>query len=694
ISDAARELHDTLLAGRRKFAINPKQGLKYLAERGVFPMEATAVARFLYEEGRGGWGAAGKKEAGKEGKEGKEAGKAEGKDVKDVKEGREAKEGASGAGKLSKVGIGEYLGDYNPFNIEVLGEYARLYDFSGLQFDAALRAFLDGFRLPGEAQKIDRMMQRFAQRYHDCNAGRFGSADTAYVLAFSIIMLNTDLHNPAIKRKMTKQGFVNNNRGIDNGKDVPMEFLHQIYDSILTNEIKIKDETSGKNHRKTHSGHFEAVSDILNDTSYTFANAIKQGWLVKESGEDGAIRTWGKRWCLLVNGCLYYFKDPKDKKPRGIIPLDGLHVEEFLPNDRDSKDWLSTVYVPFGRSFSSRHRYFIITNDPEQQQAAAAVMRPAPRQTGDSPGSSMAAASVGYGSASVVSLAKSLPPLPVASTTSQGKSTGATGTSPPKAGTSPLAVGMNKVDEDSAPGVVSDGASSPSATLFRPSPTHMGNKEGGYPTANEASADSGLQSVSPLPVPDDKTLTGASTSPARSIISNPGTSNGATGTSPPSSPTSGTTIVPTASSFPPSLGIIKACKLASDGRMEVARRTYYLFQCPTEADCADWIFALRSAIDGSPFHALYVQRKKAMMEQQQMTSSQASLTSGKQFTDTLRSAVDFAKGAMGAGARSTRSLTSGKSSSEGSVDKVTIASSGEGSRRTSTRSLGAASGQR
>lgn len=44
-----------------------------------------------------------------------------------------------------------------------------------------LRQFLWSFRLPGEAQKIDRMMEAFAQRYCLCNPGVFqstGEADT------------------------------------------------------------------------------------------------------------------------------------------------------------------------------------------------------------------------------------------------------------------------------------------------------------------------------------------------------------------------------------------------------------------------------------------------------------------------------------------------------------------------------------
>ena len=55
--------------------------------------------------------------------------------------------------------------------------------FTGMDFDAALRLFLSKLRLPGEAQKIDRMMERFAGRYCLCNPGLFVHGDAAYVVA-------------------------------------------------------------------------------------------------------------------------------------------------------------------------------------------------------------------------------------------------------------------------------------------------------------------------------------------------------------------------------------------------------------------------------------------------------------------------------------------------------------------------------
>ena len=79
--------------------------------------------------------------------------------------------------------------------------YVDQIDFGGMEFVAALRHLLAKFRLPGESQKIDRIMEKFAGRYVENNKQLdiFASADAAYVLAYSIIMLTTDLHSSQVK---------------------------------------------------------------------------------------------------------------------------------------------------------------------------------------------------------------------------------------------------------------------------------------------------------------------------------------------------------------------------------------------------------------------------------------------------------------------------------------------------------------
>ncbi|KAK9241341.1 hypothetical protein V1525DRAFT_351858 [Lipomyces kononenkoae] len=143
---------------------------------------------------------------------------------------------------LSKAMIGEYLGEGDPENVAIMHAFVDLMDFSGMKFVDALRRFLQSFRLPGEAQKIDRFMLKFAERYISGNPSIFANADTAYVLAYSVIMLNTDLHSPQVKNRMTKQDFFKNNKGINDNADLPEAYLSDIFDEILNDEIILKSE--------------------------------------------------------------------------------------------------------------------------------------------------------------------------------------------------------------------------------------------------------------------------------------------------------------------------------------------------------------------------------------------------------------------------------------------------------------------
>lgn len=120
---------------------------------------------------------------------------------------------------LSKQMIGEYLGNLqSPFNMAVLDCFSDELDLCGMAVDVGLRKFQSHFRMPGEAQKIERLMEVFSTRYCRCNqdvVARLRSPDTVFVLAFAIIMLNTDLHTPNIKpeRRMKLEDFIKNLRG-------------------------------------------------------------------------------------------------------------------------------------------------------------------------------------------------------------------------------------------------------------------------------------------------------------------------------------------------------------------------------------------------------------------------------------------------------------------------------------------------
>ncbi|KAM0907098.1 hypothetical protein ACQ4PT_016350 [Festuca glaucescens] len=139
---------------------------------------------------------------------------------------------------LDKNLLGDYLGNHDEFSILVLHEFAKTFDFEEMNLDAALRLFLETFRLPGESQKIQRILEAFSERYYEQSPHMFVNRDAALVLSYSVIMLNTDQHNVRVKKKMTEEDFIRNNRRINGGTDLPREFLSELFYSICRNEIK------------------------------------------------------------------------------------------------------------------------------------------------------------------------------------------------------------------------------------------------------------------------------------------------------------------------------------------------------------------------------------------------------------------------------------------------------------------------
>lgn len=52
---------------------------------------------------------------------------------------------------------------------------------------------------------------------------------------------------------MSKADFIRNNRGIDDGKDLPEEYLGSLYDQIVKNEIKMNAISSAPQSKQANS---------------------------------------------------------------------------------------------------------------------------------------------------------------------------------------------------------------------------------------------------------------------------------------------------------------------------------------------------------------------------------------------------------------------------------------------------------
>ncbi|KAK9480121.1 hypothetical protein V1514DRAFT_326464 [Lipomyces japonicus] len=190
-----RNKKQIVIQGTSKFNNNPKKGIQFLVDNGVIDeaSNSKSVATFLRHTSR-----------------------------------------------ISKKLLGEYLA--KPSNKSIMECFIDDFDFADLRIDEALRQLLESFRLPGEAQQIERIVEKFSERYCEFKPEEVANKDAAFVLSYSIILLNTDLHNPQVKNRMTLEQYKRNLRMVNDGKDFDHDYLEAVYNAIKNREIIMPEE--------------------------------------------------------------------------------------------------------------------------------------------------------------------------------------------------------------------------------------------------------------------------------------------------------------------------------------------------------------------------------------------------------------------------------------------------------------------
>ncbi|KAJ2227019.1 GDP/GTP exchange factor for ARF [Coemansia sp. RSA 1722] len=144
---------------------------------------------------------------------------------------------------LNKRLVGEFLA--KPSNLEVLQAYVSQFDYSGKRLDEALRALLGAFRLPGESQQIERIMEAFATAYAASGNPDIATKDAAFILSYAVVMLNTDQHSPQVRSRMQLSDFARNLKGVNDGADFREGFLADVFAAIRDAEIVFPEEHEG-----------------------------------------------------------------------------------------------------------------------------------------------------------------------------------------------------------------------------------------------------------------------------------------------------------------------------------------------------------------------------------------------------------------------------------------------------------------
>ncbi|XP_069897836.1 pleckstrin homology domain-containing family A member 6 isoform X7 [Dipodomys merriami] len=134
------------------------------------------------------------------------------------------------------------------------------------------------------------------------------------------------------------------------------------------------------------------------------APVTKAGWLFKQA--SSGVKQWNKRWFVLVDRCLFYYKDEKEESILGSIPLLSFRVAAVQPSDNISRKhtfkvavcWVDEAGASPTHCLSPQaehagvRTYFFSAESPEEQEAwiqamgeAARVQIPPAQKSGPQP---------------------------------------------------------------------------------------------------------------------------------------------------------------------------------------------------------------------------------------------------------------------------------------------------------------------
>jgi hypothetical protein len=91
--------------------------------------------------------------------------------------------------------------------------------------------------------------------------------------------------------------------------------------SLIQREVGVLKRKMGKDKKITSE-------EAMKQSAASLKSPEKCGWLDKtHKNEKGELRGWRKRWFVIKDDLLYYFKSPSDALPTGVIALEGCKVK-------------------------------------------------------------------------------------------------------------------------------------------------------------------------------------------------------------------------------------------------------------------------------------------------------------------------------------------------------------------------------
>nr|XP_023676502.1 PH and SEC7 domain-containing protein 2-like isoform X2 [Paramormyrops kingsleyae] len=222
---------------------------------------------------------------------------------------------------MRRTEVVKHMDKDNEFSRAVGEEYLKFFHFTGQSLEQSLRSFLKVVVLIGETQERERVLEHFANRFHQCNPDCF-SPEVVLTLTCAVMLLNSDLHGQNVGKAMSVSSFVSNLEGMNDGGNFCKDLLKNLYSSIKSdplewavNEEELKcsllpgeDKTEAQPRSKSNP-----FQDVPHDKK---ATVYKHGLLTRKAHADidGKRTPWGKRswktfYAVLKGMVLYLQKD-------------------------------------------------------------------------------------------------------------------------------------------------------------------------------------------------------------------------------------------------------------------------------------------------------------------------------------------------------------------------------------------------
>ena len=160
-------------------------------------------------------------------------------------------------------------------------------------------------------------------RYLNANPGSFRGTDSVHVLSYALIMLQTNLHNPNVKRRdrMSITQFVKSLRGVDDGHDIAETSLKAFYKRIKRDKFEL--EPASSDGRTRH-----------------FSYPTLSGPCAKINKKQ----QWQRRQGVVSDGHLFFFHSPNDAIPNSAILLEGTGGTLYVMIPNSCHPCAQTIY--------------------------------------------------------------------------------------------------------------------------------------------------------------------------------------------------------------------------------------------------------------------------------------------------------------------------------------------------------------